>query len=244
MKNPERVAELLAELRALAETPLEVAIIDRCERDLHEPPTVEIIDDKQQKFDGNIYTVRDRGHFSKRENFIHRAVWTYYFGEIPEGYEIHHIDENKANNDIENLLCLTKSEHHQIHVPQGTRVYKKIEQLECAYCGKLFTKTTPQGKYCSDQCHNAARRKNTHRTRQPLDERICAVCGKKFQVRRDKKQQCCSISCGNKLSFRERATTATCPICGKEFTRAKNSSKLYCSPNCALRAWRAKNKKD
>lgn len=37
--------------------------------------------------------------------------WT----QLPEGYEVHHIDMNKLNNDINNLAVLTKSEHAKVH---------------------------------------------------------------------------------------------------------------------------------
>ena len=30
-------------------------------------------------------------------------------------YEVHHKDEDRAHNDISNLLCLTSSEHKEIH---------------------------------------------------------------------------------------------------------------------------------
>ena len=48
MKNPERVDQLLAELRELADTDFERHRIDVLERDLIAPPQVEQIDDKHQ----------------------------------------------------------------------------------------------------------------------------------------------------------------------------------------------------
>lgn len=46
---------------------------------------------------------------------------------------VHHIDENKNNNDILNLMVLTKSEHAKIHC-------QNIETLEvvCPCCGGTF----------------------------------------------------------------------------------------------------------
>ena len=40
---------------------------------------------------------------------LHRYVWEKERGEIPEGYHIHHIDKNKANNDISNLALISAS---------------------------------------------------------------------------------------------------------------------------------------
>ena len=63
MKNPERVAELLAELRELAENDFECHRIDVLERDLTEPPTVEVIDDTHQKFGGFTFSTDAKNHF-------------------------------------------------------------------------------------------------------------------------------------------------------------------------------------
>ena len=41
----------------------------------------------------------------------HRAL----YGNIPEGYVIHHIDCNKTNNDIDNLVALPIGEHMRVH---------------------------------------------------------------------------------------------------------------------------------
>lgn len=45
----------------------------------------------------------------------HIAVWESYCGPKPEGCDIHHIDGNGKNNDITNLVCLTKADHQMIH---------------------------------------------------------------------------------------------------------------------------------
>ena len=37
------------------------------------------------------------------------------FWTIPEGYDVHHIDENTSNNDVENLQLYSKSEHAKFH---------------------------------------------------------------------------------------------------------------------------------
>ena len=41
----------------------------------------------------------------------HRLVWETFNGEIPNGYEIDHIDTNKENNDLRNLRLVTKKEN-------------------------------------------------------------------------------------------------------------------------------------
>lgn len=46
---------------------------------------------------------------------LHRTIWQTHYGEIPPGWEVHHIDGNKANNMLENLLCLPRAEHRKLH---------------------------------------------------------------------------------------------------------------------------------
>jgi len=49
----------------------------------------------------------------------YRKIWENYHGKkIPEGYEIHHIDGNRNNNNIDNLLCVSIEGHLQIHLDQ------------------------------------------------------------------------------------------------------------------------------
>jgi hypothetical protein len=40
---------------------------------------------------------------------LDRIIWTLLNGEIPEDYDIDHIDQNGLNNKIENLRCVPKS---------------------------------------------------------------------------------------------------------------------------------------
>lgn len=47
----------------------------------------------------------------------HQRVWCESNGktEVPKGFDIHHIDEDKFNNDLSNLMCLTRSDHMKLH---------------------------------------------------------------------------------------------------------------------------------
>jgi len=54
----------------------------------------------------------------------HRLIYENHNGPIPvdefgRSYEIHHIDGNHSNNNIDNLLCVTIQEHYDIHYTQG-----------------------------------------------------------------------------------------------------------------------------
>jgi hypothetical protein len=68
------------------------------------------------EFNG-IEFVRNRGYFINRTyGKLHRYIYEYENDcKIPEGYDIHHKDFNKLNNNIDNLEMLTKPEHTKLH---------------------------------------------------------------------------------------------------------------------------------
>ena len=73
-----------------------------------------------QIYDGKKFTLRNTGYYSMttdNRGLMHRYVWENEKGKIPKGWDIHHINEQKHDNRIENLECLPKQEH--------TRLYSK-----------------------------------------------------------------------------------------------------------------------
>ena len=56
-------------------------------------------------------------------NTNYRKIWENNFGKIPldeqgRSYEIHHIDGNRKNNKISNLVCVSIEEHFNLHFVQ------------------------------------------------------------------------------------------------------------------------------
>lgn len=73
-----------------------------------------------QVFDGVKFTPNTDGYFRRTDGdreLMHRYVWMFYNGEIPFKFEIHHRNENKADNRIENLEMLSKAEHTRLYSP-------------------------------------------------------------------------------------------------------------------------------
>lgn len=46
---------------------------------------------------------------------VHRLEWEKHNGKIPNGFIVHHKDENKLNWNIDNLELLSRSEHIRRH---------------------------------------------------------------------------------------------------------------------------------
>ena len=78
------------------------------------------------------------GYIRMRRNgerrFEHVFVWESFFGEIPEGCQIHHIDGDKTNNDIGNLQLVTALEHKRIH--SGCKKDGDEWMKPCSVCGE------------------------------------------------------------------------------------------------------------
>ena len=70
-----------------------------------------------------------RSHKKPRQQA--RRIYVKTFGEIPKGYEIHHLDGNRYNNAINNLCALPKEFHRKLHGniskprQQARRIYVK-----------------------------------------------------------------------------------------------------------------------
>jgi len=51
---------------------------------------------------------------------LHVAIWEAEYGvAVPPGCIVHHLDWDKSNNDVKNLVCLTHAEHEAVHNTPG-----------------------------------------------------------------------------------------------------------------------------
>ena len=64
---------------------------------------------KQSK-SGNYYRV-NMAYGINKKILIHRGVWEAFNGEIPEGMDVDHIDNNPANNALSNLQILSRKDN-------------------------------------------------------------------------------------------------------------------------------------
>lgn len=71
------------------------------------------------KYESEIYS-----HGCKYSKYrLHRLIWIYHNGDIPNGYVIHHKNMRKNDNRIENLEMLFFKDHNKTHT---TEYRKKV----------------------------------------------------------------------------------------------------------------------
>ena len=187
-------------------------------------------------FEKRFYKQKD-GYWCCTDNkfpHAHRWVWINFNGDIPEGCHIHHIDHDPDNNNIENLECLTLSDHIKRHWKENTYdLEQRRAQLDEARKwlsteeGRLKQKTDAtegwkKRKKTIINCQFCGTEKETsqpwakfcgqncymkHRRSLGIDniKKICEFCGNEFVTGKHAKHRFCSISCGAKNSRRRKA---------------------------------------
>jgi cell division protein FtsL len=89
----------------------------------------------------------------------HRVIMENHLGRLLDKNEVvHHIDENKKNNDINNLQLMKASEHASHHAQQKGET---MLEMKCPHCNIVFSRPRnkthigkKQGKttFCSASC--------------------------------------------------------------------------------------------
>lgn len=89
----------------------------------------------------------------------HRLIMEKYLGRKLERWEhVHHINENKLDNRIENLVVMTIQEHVEHH----HRIYPRY--YVCPVCGRKFERLSTKHGYvvtCSKKCMGDWFKKNS-----------------------------------------------------------------------------------
>mgnify|MGYP001625137713 FL=1 len=199
--------------------------------------------DKHQFFNGEMFTRDERtGYYlcsRNNENGIrkrmHVYVWEYYNGSVPSGYEIHHIDENKANNCINNLDCIKVEKHREYHANNMTEERKEHIRL-----------MQTQGILRAPEWHRSTAGREWHKVHyekmksllHKKEEFTCKNCGKTFIAVDTGNVKFCSNSC--KSAYRKRSgvdnVVRKCEYCGKEFVINKYAKRRFCSTECSFKA--------
>jgi endogenous inhibitor of DNA gyrase (YacG/DUF329 family) len=98
--------------------------------------------------------------------YYHRHVISIHLGRwITSEEVVHHIDEDKSNNSIENLMLMSREEHSRIHNPG-------LLPILCKTCGANFVPERKTTEFCSDKCSKVDRVKNKNITKEELQKLI------------------------------------------------------------------------
>ena len=188
------------------------------------------------EFKGVVYT-RFPDHVKKNQRnyyyaprgsgkgLLHREIWKASYGDIPLGHDIHHIDENPLNNNLDDLVPLTKKQHAQMHAAEYAEVRREwINSI----------------RPLASEWHGSSEGIEWHRThakevwshRERDKETTCGSCGtpiKMFQHGNNPDGlSFCSRNCimrhrrKKKLDMRE----GVCPICAKLFLQGRGGRGL------------------
>jgi hypothetical protein len=71
---------------------------------------------------------------SDKAFLLHKLVWEEANGPVPHGYELHHLDGNKANWTLDNLKAMDRKAHQEIHRQAGStsishKAGKKVKDM-------------------------------------------------------------------------------------------------------------------
>ena len=166
---------------------------------------------------------------------LHRFVWEENNGVIPNGYEIHHIDFNKSNNHISNLIMLSKEEHLEIHSKSLTdqqRQFRRDNMNNVARPKAIEWHKSKEGLEWHKKHYQECLKES-----KPKIKRVCVFCGSEFIGYSN------SNYCSNKCKSAQRRKsgkdkiTVKCIICGNDFRTNKYRPAKTCSKSCANIMW-------
>lgn len=171
-------------------------------------------------------------HIRNGVECLHREVWKYHHGPIPDGHHVHHVDENTGNNDISNLECLPGFDHLSRHARKEEH---RARARGMANTYRHLTKAwhaSPEGIEWHRQ--NAIKCGLGHEKA----EKVCAYCGKVYVGQPRANAQYCGNNC--KSAARRKSGVdnieRTCPVCGAVYLTDKYRPSKSCGRACAYKS--------
>ena len=68
--------------------------------------------------------------FRGEKMYLHRAVYIAVYGSLSDKKQIHHVDHNRFNNHVENLVEVSPAEHKALHMEEGYRETTSFKVIE------------------------------------------------------------------------------------------------------------------
>ena len=163
------------------------------------------------EFNGlKFYRRPDDGYYYRkypRTIYLHRYVWEFHNSKIPSNYHIHHIDENKDNNDISNLELISDSEHSKHHAitnewitsGKSTKVLKDVSHLAKEWHGSK-----------EGLAWHSEHGKKTWENR-TIYCKMCEYCNNEYGTYYKNKSKYCSDKCKNLHRYKKVVSLKSLP---------------------------------
>lgn len=97
-------------------------------------------------------------------------------GSFTRKLYMHHHDQNRKNNSLQNFMLVCRSCHSAIHAifkNLGARAKQKLKAIRCHNCKRSFHPRNRMRLYCSRKCYDALRPRKA-------PQRKCKRCGNLF----------------------------------------------------------------
>lgn len=192
---------------------------------------IKTCDENHRIYFGRKFFLNRLGYWSSvkaSEPLAHQWVWMNHFGDIPEGYHIHHKDHDKSNNDIENLEMLSPSDHLKKHWQDPKKRIDASKKIEKSRLKMNEWLKSEEGR----QIQREGAKKGWE-TRKEISVQ-CKICKIDFKTKQPN-AKFCSEKCyarwhrNSKMNYIDR----NCPVCHKEFKACKSSKQKLCSRRCS-----------
>ena len=189
---------------------------------------------------GYTWTKKENGYYQSTSNFpdgtrhwLHQEVYSREVGELKAGHHIHHLDEDKDNNEACNLEQLLGAEHVKLHMQSPELLQKLSEELTSRNAEmQLLAIAAKNGEYIGKSKLRQLQKGNKHRD--------CGFCGTQFTLKatdRNDTKYCCNL-CAQRASktardpfFKVLANELNCVVCNATFNPVVGNQ-VCCSVIC------------
>lgn len=127
-------------------------------------------------YNGGYYERSEKRKGVKTSYRLHREVYREHHGVVPDGHDVHHVNHDKTDNSVGNLLAVTRSEHRKLHgpPPRADWAIRPTFDVDCEDCGATVQRKRKGPVVCQRCQHRRADKKRTL-------PRKCRECGADFK---------------------------------------------------------------
>ncbi len=163
----------------------------------------------------------------------HRWVWISTHGIIPNGYHIHHKNEDKSDNSIKNLELIEGSRHMSHHMQDPERIKFASEN-----CNRIRPLTKAWHASEEGKAWHSLHAIKCNFGKGDLIKYTCQCCKKEYESVKRSRAFFCSNACKSKCR-RDNGIDdieKECSICMMKFMTSKYQNNTYCSRACSSKS--------